>query len=197
MDNVNVTTTPKKKIVFPKYAIILLIISAVLFGAYLFVKILENYSIYLYLFGLGSYEISVLVMSACVISLLGAVAIFVYKNSVIKILVVIIMAIVIVYVSFWCFSIFLLVRGSYDEFTSSDKEHTIVIHDEDGFDLSPHTFYSRNIYEKTSFGTMKKVGDFSKPISLGDYYLVWNEDNFKLHFENGTDDDAITIDYIK
>ncbi|MBE6718604.1 MAG: hypothetical protein E7574_05065 [Ruminococcaceae bacterium] len=99
---------------------------------------------------------------------------------------------------------FNVIGNKYFEYTSPDKEHVIVVDIESSSDLHSD-FYSGDIYEKTSFCTMKKVGWFSKPSNCGDYYYVWNEENFEIHFECETDHDhdtimleyPITIEYTK
>ena len=146
------TNKEKKKIIIPKYTKIALIISAVLFVLYIFVKILKGCGIYLYLFGIGSDAIIQLLVTACGVFLISATAVFLLKNSKHKIIVAIILTIVIGYVTF-IYSIFFLLtyRGSgcYDEFKSPDKKHTVVM-----YNTSFLLEGSGLIFEKTSFCTM-------------------------------------------
>ncbi|MBE6718602.1 MAG: hypothetical protein E7574_05055 [Ruminococcaceae bacterium] len=200
----NVVNKEKKKIIIPKYTKIALINSAVLFVLYIFVKILKGCGIYLYLFGIGSDAIIQLLVTACGVCLISATAVFLLKNSKHKIIVAIILTIVIGYVTF-IYSIFFLLTywgsGCYDEFKSPDKKHTVVM-----YNTSFLLEGSGLIFEKTSFCTMSYVSgwwtdDGYYPFGRSDSYdIVWNEDNFELHYNNGMGSEKNVhqkIDYIK
>ena len=71
--------------------------------------------------------------------------------------------------------------ATYFEYTSDDKKHTIVVN-EGSFIL----WGCGDIYEKTSFCTMQKVGDYTtddgfRPFTNDAFYFVWNENDFELH----------------
>ena len=188
----------KKKIVFPKYTIIALILSVICLGMYGIVNLLDKRDIQMYLLGVGSTEINIILIFVCTTSFLSALSVFFYKNSAYKIIVVIIMVVVFI-VHLWFWSVTLLWgRATYHEFTSSDKEHTVIFYREFNLDLFSD-FYSADIYEKTSFCTMKKVGHFYIPSNCGSYYFVWNDEDFEMHFscETEHEHEPITIAYIK
>jgi len=188
----------KKKMVFPKYTIIALVLSVVCLGMYGIVNLLDKRDIQMYLLGVGSTEINIILIFVCTTSFLSALSVFFYKNSDYKIIVVIIMVVVfIVHLWFWSFPL-LWVRATYNEFTSPDKEHTVIIYSEFNLDLLSD-FYSVAVYEKTTFCTMKKVGWISRPRGCDDHYFVWNEEDYEIHFEcdRGHKHELITIAYVK
>ena len=180
----------KKKIVFPKYTKIALIISAVLFVIYAFVKILKEYGTYLYLFGIGSDAIIKILVIVCSAFVVIAATVFLIRNSKHKIIVSIILTVVIGYIALMYFSWFVWTyrgRDSYKEFTSPDKEHTIVIYNESMFFSG-----GGKIFEKTSFCTMRYVSFWSSDDGIypfgsnHSYRIVWNEDNCELYYDYGT-----------
>ena len=68
------------------------------------------------------------------------------------------------------------------EYTSDDGNHVIVV-DEKSFLLAG----GGTIYEKTSFCTMEKVGEYGtddgfRPFTSKAFYFVWNEEDFELHY---------------
>jgi len=188
----------KREVVIPKYTKKSLIISAVFFLLYVFVKILKECGYCLYLFRVGSDEINYILIFVCSTSFLYALSVFFYKNSDHKIIVVIIMVVVfIVHLWFWSISLFLMC-SSYHQFVSPDKENTIVVQNDGSVSLFPISC-SGDIYEKTSFCTMKKVGHFYIPSNCGSYYFVWNDEDFEMHFscETEHEHEPITIAYVK
>jgi len=196
-DNIN-TISPKKKIVFPKYTIIALILSVVCLTTYGIANILDKRDIQMYLLGVGTDAI----ISFCIIMFsilfITAVSVLFYKNSKHKILTVVLTLFVLCYYYPIWYMLSLDWFGTYDAFTSPDKEHTVVIYHESNLNFHDD-FYSGEIYEKTSFCTMKKVGWLSRPRSCDDHYFVWNEEDFEIHFECETEHkhETITIAYIK
>ena len=171
-----------KKIVLPKFSKTTLVISSVFLCAYLTIRILIKFNIYIYLFGVSKQEIMPFITIPCVASLIASIAVLIYKNIGHKTLV----ALLTIVTSFLIFSYMLLdysfsPSSEYFEFTSNDKKHSIVVN-EKSFLLSGGGV----IYEKTSFCTMKRVGGYSTddgfcPFSNDAFYFVWNENDFELY----------------
>ena len=172
-----------KKIVIPKFSKVSLIISIILFCAYLFIRILIKFNTYIYLFGVSTQEIMPFITMPCVAFTMSAVAVLLYKNIGHKILVASVAVILSVFVLWYMLIGYAFSPYSkYFEYMSDDKEHHIVVN-ECSF-LRAGWGY---IYEKTSFCTMKKVGYYSTddgycPFSKDAFYFVWNENDFELHF---------------
>lgn len=165
---------------------IALIINVALICIYFMITLLERANIYIYLFKCGSEEIMPIIKILCIIFLISAIAVLLYKNIKYKGLVVILTAAVSL-VALW-YSLALVVfgmNGTYFEFTSDDKKHNIVVN-ECSFLLVGWGV----IYEKTSFCTMERVGGYTTddgylPFTFDEYYFVWNENDFELHYEYG------------
>lgn len=176
----------KKKLIFPKYTKITLVATAVLICIYFIIKLLEKANIYIYLFKCGAEEILPIIEILCIALIISAASVLLYKNIKCKGLIVILTAAVSL-VAFW-YSLVLLVftmNGTYFEFTSNDKKHNIIVN-ECSFLLAGWG----DIYEKTSFCTMERVGGYTTddgylPFSFDEYYFVWNENNFELHYADG------------
>lgn len=113
---------------------------------------------------------------------ISAVAVLLYKNIKYKTLVSVLTAIVSLFIlSHLLFLYLLSANGVYFEYTSDDKEHNIVV-EERAFLLAG----GGKIYEKTSFCTMKKVGEYTtddgfRPFSQNAFFFIWNENDFELH----------------
>ena len=175
-----------KKTVLPKFSKIAFIISGVLLCVYLLISILVKFNIYVYLLGVGTREIISFITTPCVALLISAFAVLLYKNISRKTLVVPLTIII----SFFVFSYMLAdyvfsPSSEYFEYTSDDKNHHIVV-DERSFLLGGWG----DIFEKTSFCTMKRVGGYSTddgfcPFSNDAFYFVWNENDFELHYSHG------------
>ena len=88
----------------------------------------------------------------------------------------------------------------YFEYTSNDQKHEIVVN-EKSFLLGGWG----DIYEKTSFCTMKKVGEYTTddgfcPFTNNAFYFVWNEKGFELHYDYGSSGEeyrVVRMDYAK
>ena len=84
---------------------------------------------------------------------------------------------------------------------SSDGEHQIIV-GEDNRLAAP---YGGSIYERTSFFTIRKLGEyeaageFSKPFSAGKYYVDWYEETFDIHYNYDGEGNykTITFQYLK
>ena len=178
-----------KRMVIPIFSKIASIISGVLLCIYFLIKILEKLNIYIYFPGVGAKEIIPFITIPCVVLLISAVAILLYKNckrTIFKILVIVLFVIIcIVVIYYMLFSYAFSPENTYFEYTSDDQQHTIVVN-EMSFLLGGWGY----IYEKTSFCTMKKVGEYStddgfRPFTVDAFYFVWNESDFELHYYFG------------
>ena len=171
-----------EKIILPKFSKITFIISAVLLGVYLLIRIFVKFNIYIYLFKVGVEVIIPIIIMLGVTLLISAIAVLFYKNTKHKDLTVLTTTIL-SFLILSCLSMFFLftMDATYFEYTSDDKKHNIVVN-EGSFLLSGYG----DIYEKTSFCTMKKVGDYTtddgfRPFTEDAFYFVWNENDFELH----------------
>lgn len=171
-----------KKISFPKYSKVALIMSGVFLGVYFLIKILEKFNVYIYLFRLGAEEIIPIIITLCVALLISAVAVLFYKNTKRKTLVVLLTTILCFLIFSYLLIVFLFsINGTYFEYTSDNKKHDIVVN-ERSFLLAGWG----DIYEKTSFCTMKRVGGYTaddgfRPFTNDAFFFVWNENDFELH----------------
>ncbi len=171
-----------KKIFLPKYSKIALITSGIFLGIWILIKVLERINIHLYLFGVGTEEINSIITVLGVVLFISAIALLFYKNTKHKGLVVLATAIPsFLILSYLILFSLLSMNGTYFEYTSDDKKHDIVVN-ECAFLLAGYG----DIYEKTSFFTMKRVGRYTTddgfcPFSNNAFYFVWNEKDFELH----------------
>lgn len=171
-----------EKIILPKFSKITFIISAILLGVYLLIRIFVKFNIYIYFFKVGVEVIIPIIIMLDVTLLISAIAVLFYKNTKHKDLTVLTTTIL-SFLILSCLSMFFLftMDATYFEYTSDDKKHNIVVN-EGSFLLSGYG----DIYEKTSFCTMKKVGDYTtddgfRPFTEDAFYFVWNENDFELH----------------
>lgn len=179
-----------KKFVFPRYSVIALTVVFLIACLGLTVKILNNNNVYIYT-SLLNFERALLVIFFIGCSLFASAAIvFAHRNLKSRILKIIIVA-VITFISLYLFVMasvpyLLFAPVNYAENISDDGQHHIII-GEDSYFFSP---YGGDIYEKTSLGTMKKIGryyaetDFHTPFSNNDYFIVWNKDDFEIHYDH-------------
>ncbi len=191
-----------KKSIFPKFSKIAFIISGVLLCVYLLIRILVKFNIYIYLFKLGIEVIIPIITVLGVALLLSAISALFYKNTKHKTLVAL-TATIFSFLILSCLSMFFLFTAddTYFEYTSDDKKHCIVVN-EGFFLLSGYG----DIYEKTSFCTMQRVGgyitdDGFRPFTNDAFYFVWNENDFELHhsFFGSTDEEyrIVKMKYVK
>ncbi len=172
-----------KKFTFPKLSIILFIIFGFLRAIQFLIKYLQKENIYIYFSGFGTHQILTIITPICVLLFIFAVAVLLYKNLRNEMWA-FVLAGVMLLVAFpiHAFMFAFSYKNDYYEYTSDDKKHEIVVHDEsvlfDG---------GGSIYEKTSFCTMKQVGGYNTDDGLCPFgndklfYFVWNENNFELH----------------
>ena len=172
-----------EKIIIPKFSKITLIVSGVLFCLYLLIRILVKFNVYIYLFKVGVEVIIPIIIMLSVTLLISTIAVLFYKNTKHKTLAVLTTTIL-SFLILSCLSMFFLftMDATYFEYTSDDKKHSIVVN-EGSFLLSGYG----DLYEKTSFCTMKKVGDYTtddgfRPFTEDAFYFVWNEIDFELHY---------------
>lgn len=195
-----------KKSIFPKFSKITFIIAVVLLFANLLISGLEKLGVYIYFSVISTQEIIPSVKILCVVLLSCALAVFIFNNINNKVLCIILTVIISVlalaYCGLICFSE-LSFGSKYYEYTSDYDDHRIVVSESSWLLAGGGT-----IYEKTSFCTMKEVGNYStddgfRPFSKGAYFFVWNEDNFELHhaFLDASDDKSmykvVEMEYIK
>ena len=95
----------------------------------------------------------------------------------------------------------LFMPHTYVELVSADESHNIII-GEDCYFFSP---YGGDVFEKTSFCTMKRLEkyvakkDFYMPFSDGKYSITWNDVNFELFYDSdgdGEKDEKMLIEYL-
>ncbi len=135
----------------------------------------------------------------------SGIAVFLHKNSKkiwIKIIPTLLSALIsIAFLIMVLSSTALFMPHTYVELVSDDEAHHIII-GEDRYFFSP---YGGDVFEKTSFCTMKKLEkyvakkDFYTPFSDGKYSVVWYDENFELHYDsdgNGEMDEKISIEYL-
>lgn len=192
----------KRKTVFPKYSIAALIASGVFVVFRLIILILAKFNVYLYLFGWGSEDMFPIITMLCIASLVSAVTVFIYKNSKHKVLAGLLLTVF----SLWFYYLLIMftlfcINGTYFEYSSDDRKHQIVARECAFLQVG-----WGDIYEKTSFCTMRRVGGYSTddgfgPFSSDAFYFVWNEDNFELHhsFFGSLDEEyrVVKMEYIK
>lgn len=178
-----------KRMVFPILSKIILVLSGVLFGIYLLIKFGEILNIYIFFSGVGAKEIMPFITIPCVALLISAIVVFLYQNCKHKTLKITVVALSVVFsiclIYFMIFAYAFSPVNTYFEYTSDDQHHTIVVN-EMSFLLGGWG----DIYEKTSFCTMKKVGQYSTddgycPFTNDAFFFVWNEEDFELHYYYG------------
>lgn len=172
-----------KKITLPKFPKIFFIISGVLLFIYFLLSVLEKLNIYIYWAGISTQEILPSAKILLILSLTSAFTVLMFKKIRHKALCIALAVIISVSSLVYCIMVDFseLSDSKYYEYTSDDKSHHIVVNE-----WSWLLAGGGRIYEKTSFCTMKKVGDYStddgfRPLSEDTFYFVWNEDNFELH----------------
>lgn len=197
-----------KRIHFPIYSIIAFVM-VFLFSAFVFIadRLLDK-GIYFYT-GQSGFTTGVLFVTMFVIGsvlFVSAIAVFLHKNveiKWIKITVTILSALIsVIFVVMVVISAVLFMPQTYVELSSYDEAHNIII-GEDCYLFSP---YGGDIFEKTSFCTMKKLGkyvaekDFYMPFSDGNYSVIWNNDSFELFYDSDGDgelDKNMLIDFAR
>ena len=119
-----------------------------------------------------------------------------------KIIIILLSALIsIIFLAMVMISTTLFMPHTYVELLSEDESHNIII-GEDCYFFSP---YGGDVFEKTSFCTMKKLEkyvakkDFYTPFSDGKYSITWNAENFELFYDSdgdGEKDEKMLIEYL-
>lgn len=98
--------------------------------------------------------------------------------------------------TFWSMSI---IDTGFVESSSPDAKHNIMV-----METSHLHGGVGDVFEKTSDFTMKKVGDYSfnhvfNPVNKGEFFFVWNKDNFELHYEANRSGEykVLVMEYVK
>lgn len=171
-----------KKVILPHYSKIAFIVSGVLLGIYCIIKILMSLNIHVYFSGVGTQEIIPIIISLGIVVFISALSVLFYKNAKHKTLAVMTTVVLsfLILPLLLVFSFFSM-NGTYFEYVSDDKKHDIVVN-ECSFILSGYG----DIYEKTSFCTMKRLGGYTTddgfcPFTNDEFFFVWNENDFELH----------------
>ena len=179
----------------PKFSKISFIIASALAGLFILLSVLKHYNVYLYLFGISTKEILWIITFPFVALVLAAFAVWLFKrakNKILRGLSVFLSVSAFVCISLVLFAVILFSpSGRYYNFRSDDGKHEIVVHEK-----SLLLYGGGDIYEKTSFCTMQRVGGYGTddgylPFTDGKFYFVWYADSFELHyFFGGIDDDG-------
>lgn len=175
----------KKTFIFPIYSVVMFVVGIVSLTLLAVIKVLEIMNFHLY-FGIINRDILYysILCASCTLVLIS-IAVFLFKNFKHKWISVIISVILSIIVVFFLLLVrFFISDPIYFEFTSDDGKHSIVVEEQSWFING-----DGHIYEKTSFFTMKEVGQYStddtyRPFSNNNYYFVWNENDFELHLTN-------------
>lgn len=187
-----------KRPVFPLLSKIALILSGVLFFCHDLIKFLELQNIYIYISGVDAKAISpyLLIPGAFFLICAGAIFLFLNCRHIILRILIILLALGLSYGAFYfvIFGLFFSPENTYYEFTSNDQQHTIIVGEESW--LKP---MGCEFYEKTSFCTMKKVGDSGIhkvpfPMKPEDVSFVWKEGSFAFHYGDA-DYQVIELEY--
>lgn len=192
----------KKKFIFPKFSIISFITSIVLIVFWYIVHGLESRNYYFCFGTLHTETIYFIILCIGTALLLCSIVWLILKNIKNKWISVPITAIVALFavcylgLTFWSTSI---IDTELIEFTSPNEKHNIIIAE------TSHLHGGRGqVFEKTSYFTMKKVGEYSfnhifNPVNKGEFYFVWSAENFELHYKGNRSDeyDILKMEYIK
>ena len=196
-----------KKIHFPIYSVIAFFI-VFLLSIFVFVAalLLDN-EIYFYT-GLSGFTTGDLFVTIFLIDgglFVSAIATFLHENlklKWLKIIIILLSALIsFIFLVMVMISTSLFMPHTYVELLSDDESHNIII-GEDCYFFSP---YGGDVFEKTSFCTMKKIGkyvakkDFYTPFSDEKYSVTWNDDDFELFYDSdgdGEKDERLLIEYL-
>ncbi len=189
-----------KRMVFPLLSKIALILSGVLFFCHDLIKFLELQNIYIYISGVDAKAISpyLLIPGAFFLIFAGAIFLFLNCKHIILRILIVLLALGLSYGAFYfvIFGLFFSPENTYYEFTSDNQQHTIIVNEKSWLHSMGCTFY-----EKTSFCTMKEVGNSGihkvpYPMKPEDVSFVWKEDSFEFHYGD-SEDKVIEMEYAK
>ncbi|MBQ8783596.1 MAG: hypothetical protein IJZ57_07485 [Clostridia bacterium] len=191
----------KKTLVFPIFSLVTFIIGVITIALYAIVKVLQTMGTLLYFSGINTDTLYFTILCAGCMLVLASISVFLFKNfkhKWISVLISAILTVIIVFIMFFI-RVWYISDIDYFEFTSDDGEHSIMIMENSFLHGG-----SGMVYEKTSDFTMKKVGNYSfnhvaSPVNNNNFFLVWNEDNFELHFKGNRSGeyDVIIMEYVK
>lgn len=191
-----------KRIIIPLYSKIAFIVSALMALLHLLIKISETQNLYFFIFKCEAQEFLVSIDFVCVIALISAVAVVIFKNITrkeIKTLTgILTVAVSVMAFLFFSATAMFSIDNTFFEYTSLDGEHEIVVKESSWLLMG-----GGSVYEKTSFCTMKRIGGYStddgyRPFSNKEFYFVWNENNFELHYCNGRGEyTTAVVEYVK
>jgi amino acid transporter len=197
-----------KRIHFPKYSIVAFLI-VFLLSIFIFIAdlLLDENGIYFYT-GISGFTTGDLFVTIFLIGgglFVSAIAVFLHKNlklKWLKIIIILLSALIsIIFLGRVMIANALVMPHTYVELLSDDSPHNIII-GEDCYFFSP---YGGDVFEKTSFCTIKKLGkyvakkDFYTPFSDGKYSVTWNDENFELFYDSDGDgelDEKILFEYL-
>ena len=184
---------------YTKISIVVSIALAILIAS---IKIAARSDTYFYILGYNMEHISPYIVLVLFIILLSSVWFFVITKCEKKKVAIVITALVsVIVIAGQIFDIqWSKNYPEYYEFVSEDGAHNIIV-EEDSYLL----YGFGAIYEKTSPFTMKKIGSYDtddgyRPFTGNEYYFVWNENDFELHYKfDGSSSyyETIKIEYIK
>ena len=184
------------------------VLASVLIAVFLFVADkLADHNIHFYInyrgITIGKIYV-VAVWLACILFITG-LNVFLHRNFGNMFLKGLILLGVLMFACYFAFSmlfnaLFFMPR-SYVEASSPDGEHQIIV-GEDNRLAEP---YGGTIYERTSFITIRKIGEFEnegdvyKPFSAGKFYIDWNEESFDIHYDSDGNGNykTVTFSYLK
>ena len=196
-----------KKRFIPLYSIIAGAIGFVLFAFLLVGKVLLEKGIVLYLGGMGATTNYIILGMALVSGFLIASAAFLFLHqNVKKRKIKIFLTLIVILAAGWYMFIGMLTTAlmpvNYVELVSDDGEHCIIIAEDTYF----FSVYGGDIYQKTSFFTMKNLTkyeagiDYYTPFSDGKYKIVWGEESVEITYDfdgKGETYKTITVEYLK
>ena len=196
-----------KRIHFPIYSIIAFVMVFLLFIFVFIADLLLDKGIYFYTgmprFTTGDLFVTIFLIGGGL--LVSGIADFLHKNlklKWLKIIIILLSALIsIIFLVMVMISTTLFMPHTYVELLSEDESHNIII-GEDCYFFSP---YGGDVFEKTSFCTMKKLEkyvakkEFYTPFSDGKYSITWNAENFELFYDSDADgekDEKMLIEYL-
>ena len=176
----------EKKFRCPLYSKLAFSAAGVLLAVCLIEEALQAFDCSLYLFGVGGKTVVLWLVPVIAVLVISAVAVLLIRSVGHRVLVAIgaVGVSVVVFVGV-ALSWLVSMDSRYFTCVSDDGKHTLVV-DEQAFLLAGWG----DLYEKTSFCTMKKIGDYTtddgyRPFSNGTFYFVWEDEGFELHYYFG------------
>lgn len=193
----------KRKFVLPKFSLVAFVVSIILIGLFHIINKLKAMNYYFCLGTLNTELIYFIILCVGIILILCSIVWLMFKNikqKWISVAITVVLTLATVwYLGLMTFSLTSILDAKFAEFDSTDSKHNIVV-----MEASHLHGGVGHVFEKTSAFTMKKVGDYSfnhvfNPVNKGEFYFVWNNDDFELHYKgNATDEyDVLKMEYLK